>query len=72
MPDESLEEAVGNAQMDAGLFYPDADMLKRAVTNCRVRGYPRWRAVADMFVCGQRVAIGMCRRFGVKPDEVTR
>lgn len=52
---------------------PDAELLGRAVRECRPRRrygkLPRWAAVSDQFVLGSTYAHQLCRRFGVDPDE---
>jgi hypothetical protein len=52
---------------------PDADLLTRAVRNCRARQSgkaPRWVAVSDTFVLGSTYSRQLCRRFGLDPDEM--
>ena len=59
--------------------YPDEELLRRAVANCRDRTapsgfqHPRWVAVADTFALGSTYAMELCKRFDLDPDElVTR
>lgn len=61
------------------LSIPDADLLARAVQNCRARNlrkgvkHPRWTAVADTFALGSTYSQQLCRRFNLDPDAmVTR
>lgn len=35
-------------------------------------GRPRWAHVMDLFSCGSTVAHGLCRRFGLNPDDMGR
>ena len=52
---------------------PDEELLRRAVTNARShhkRGrHQRWVAVMEVFGCTHEVALELCRRFEVDPDE---
>ena len=56
----------------------DAELLERAVRNCRDRhspkrvDHPRWVAVMDAFALGSTYAQQLCRRFGMDPDEMVR
>ena len=56
--------------------YPDENLLKRAVSNCRDRTahsgfqHPRWVAVAETFALGSTYARELCRRFDFDPDEL--
>lgn len=50
----------------------DTELLKRAITTARplqLGPMPRWGAVRDTFAVGSTVAKGLCRRFGIDPDE---
>ena len=54
---------------------PDADLLKRAVSNARARHcrkgqkHPRWVAIVDVFALGSTYAMQLCRRFGFDPEQ---
>lgn len=55
----------------------DAEMLERAVRSVgdpgRGRGgRPRWAMVADRLAVGATLAMALCRRFGLDPDEQLR
>lgn len=64
----------------AGTLYPDAALIERALRSARNRHPeerdrtvigPRWAAVSEAFACGSTLARGLCRRFGLDPDEPT-
>lgn len=49
-----------------------AALVGAAVKNAKPQGYvstPRWAAVRDLFCVGSTQAKGLCRRYGVDPDE---
>ena len=54
---------------------PDAELLARAVKQCRARTHrkgqlhARWIAVMDTFSLGSTFSRELCRRFGLNPDE---
>lgn len=54
----------------------DEQLLERAVRGARnsrsSASVPRWVAVRDLFCVGSTTANGLCRRFGLDPDENVR
>lgn len=57
----------------------DQQLLARAVGRARKRNarkgekHTRWEAVMDVFLLGSTLAVALCRRFDLDPDElVTR
>lgn len=57
-----------------GTLYSDAELVQRAIANCKGRkaGIPLWSSVRHVFCCGSTLAAGLCRRFGYDPDEVAK
>lgn len=58
---------------------PDAELLRRAVGQCRDRlsrkgeKHARWVAVMDTFLLGSSYSRQLCHKYGFDPDEmVTR
>lgn len=54
---------------------PDADLLKRAVTNARTkkrRAAPRWHAVSEVFALGSTYSAQLCVRFDLDPHEMVK
>ena len=51
----------------------DCDLVERAVRNAKNNNpcptMPRWHCVMRVFGCGSTVAVGLCRRYGLDPDE---
>jgi hypothetical protein len=57
-------------KMPKGHTYPR--LVERAVRNAISHAAgpsPRWVAVRDTFAVGSRVAIGLCKAYGLDPDE---
>lgn len=51
----------------------DLDLMGRAVRNAGLHRFkPRWLQVANLFGCGSTVAMALCRRFGLDPDELAK
>ena len=71
--------ADNDAMARAGTLYPDVRLVDQAIRNARrVRGignrnYPRgttlWVVVSDLLSTGSTHAHGLCRRFGLDPNE---
>jgi hypothetical protein len=58
------------AEQEAEL--PDAALLRRAVTYSRSHGFDvveKWREVASLFGTSETIALSLCKRFGVDPNE---
>jgi hypothetical protein len=58
---------------EQGTGLSDAELLRRAVTYSRPRGFKvieRWRELASLFGVGETVGRSLCKRFGVDPDEL--
>lgn len=55
---------------------PDAELLKRAVRNCRrSRGrgrVPLWSVVSDRFALGSGYSVQLCQRFDLDPEEMVK
>lgn len=65
--------AVGGMSATPGIS--DEELLRRAVTSARGRqagSHPRWVAVMHVFELGSGYARGLCKRFGLNPDEAVR
>jgi len=59
-------------QAEQGAQPSDVELLRRAVTYSRAHGFDvveKWREVASLFGISETVARGLCKRFGVDPDE---
>ena len=52
-------------------LFPDAHLLKRAVRNAGTEQprRARWEHVAQAFDVGGELAVGLCRRFDLDPNE---
>lgn len=50
----------------------DSDLLERAVRNAGSWHRPRWSHVADKLAVGSSVAIALCQRFGLDPEEIKK
>lgn len=66
-PISEFPELVTNTVADI----PDAELLKRAVTNARPRKgrTVRWAVISDAFGLGSTYSIQLCRRFGIDPYQ---
>ncbi len=53
--------------------YSDEELVRRAVVNARrpdrAGGVLRWEAVKNSFGCGSTVAVELCWRFNLNPNE---
>lgn len=57
------------------MMVSDDDLLSRAVRNAHWQvkvGEPRWVGVMAAFACGSGLAMMLCRRFELDPDEIVR
>lgn len=52
-------------------LFPDAHLVKRAVRNAGAEQprRPRWEHVGRAFDVGAELAVGLCRRFDLDPNE---